>query len=89
MVKKVPLRSCALTREQLEKKQLIRIVRTPEKEVKVDLTSRANGRGAYLKADIEVIKKAQKVKILDRKLEVEVPDCIYDELLKIVGDLSA
>ncbi len=89
MVKKVPLRSCVLTREQLEKKQLIRIVRTPEKEVKVDLTGRANGRGAYLKADLEVIKKAQKCKILEKKLEVKVNDEIYEELIKIVGDLSA
>ncbi|MFI3252323.1 MAG: YlxR family protein [bacterium] len=89
MVKKVPMRSCVLTREQLPKKDLIRIVRTPEQDVVVDLKGKANGRGAYLKADIEVINKAQKIKILDRKLEVKVNDEVYDELRKIVGDLSA
>ncbi len=89
MVKKIPMRSCVLTKEQLPKGQLIRIVRTPEKDVIVDTKGKANGRGAYLKADIEVIKKAQKIKILDRKLEVEVKEDIYEQLLKIVGDLSA
>ncbi len=88
-MKKVPMRSCALTREQLPKKDLIRVVRTPEQEVIVDTKGKANGRGAYLKADLEVIKKAQKSKILDRKLEVKVNDEIYEELIKIVGDLSA
>lgn len=89
MVKKVPMRSCILTREQLPKKDLIRIVRTPEKNVEIDLNGRANGRGAYLKANIEVIKKAQKTKILERKLEVKIEDEIYEKLLKIVGDLTA
>lgn len=89
MVKKVPMRSCVLTKEQLPKKDLIRIVRTPEKEVIVDVKGKSNGRGAYLKADIEVIKKAQKTKILDRKLEVSVNDEIYEQLISIVGDLSA
>ncbi|MFI3329517.1 MAG: YlxR family protein [bacterium] len=88
-MKKVPMRSCALTKEQLPKQQLIRVVRTPEQEVIVDTKGKANGRGAYLKADLEVIKKAQKTKILDRKLEVSVNEEIYEELCKIVGDLSA
>lgn len=89
MVRKIPMRSCVLTKEQLPKQELFRIVRTPEKNVIVDLKGKANGRGAYLKRDCEVIKKAQKNKILDRKLEVEVPDGIYDELLSLLGDQTA
>ena len=54
---------------------------TPEHNVIIDLKGKANGRGAYLKKDKEVILKAQKTKILDKKLEVEVPASIYEELL--------
>lgn len=84
-MKKIPMRTCVITKEKLEKKQLIRIVRTPEKEVIVDLTGKANGKGAYLKLDLEVINKAEKSKALDRVLEVNVPKTIYDELRGIVS----
>lgn len=79
--KKVPMRTCCITNEQYPKKDLIRIVRTPEADVVVDKTGRANGRGAYLLLNKDVILKAKKTKVLDRKLEVKVPDSIYDELL--------
>ena len=79
-MKKIPIRSCVVTNEKLEKKDLIRVVRTPEGNVIVDDTGKSNGKGAYLKKDLEVINKAQKTKILDRKLEVAVPDTIYEEL---------
>lgn len=82
--KKLVLRTCVCSKEVCEKKDLIRIVRTPEKTVIVDLKGKANGRGAYLKKDKEIILKAQKHKILDKKLEVEVPDSIYEELLGLV-----
>jgi hypothetical protein len=80
--KKIPLRMCVVTREKYEKRELLRIVRTPDKEVLIDTTSRMNGKGAYLKKDIEVINKARKNKILDRVLEIEVPDKLYDEMIK-------
>lgn len=80
--KKIPLRMCVVTREKFEKRELLRIVRTPEGEVMIDETSRMNGKGAYLKKDAEVINKARKNKILDRALEIEVPDSLYDEMLK-------
>ena len=83
--KKIPMRSCVVTKEKYPKMELVRIVRTPENEVIVDLTGKANGRGAYLKKDIEVIKKAKSNKLLNRVLEVEVPDKIYEELEKIVN----
>lgn len=82
--KKLVLRTCVCSKEVCEKKDLFRIVRTPEKTVIVDLKGKANGRGAYLKKDKEIILKAQKHKILDKKLEVEVPDSIYEELLGLL-----
>ena len=83
-MKKIPLRRCVATMTQVPKKELLRIVRTPEGEIKIDLTGKANGRGAYLKKDIEVIKKAKNNKVLNRVLEVEVPDSIYEKLEEIV-----
>ncbi len=78
--KKIPMRTCVVTKEKLEKKDLIRVVRTPLNEVEVDLTGKKNGRGAYLKKDAEVFLKAQKTKILDKILEVEVKDEVFAEL---------
>lgn len=82
MKKEPVLRCCALTRERLEKKELLRIVRDKDGNVFIDDTYKANGRGCYLKKDKEVIIKAQKSKILDRNLNVQVNDEIYEELLK-------
>lgn len=84
-MKKIPMRSCVITKEKLPKKELIRVVRTPDGEVIIDVSGKANGRGAYLKKDIEVIKKVKSNKLLNRVLEVEVPDKIYEELEKIVN----
>ena len=83
-MKKIPMRSCVITKEKLPKKELIRVVRTPEGEIVIDEIGKANGRGAYLKKDIEVIKKAKNNKVLNRVLEVEVPDSIYEKLEEIV-----
>ena len=83
-MKKIPMRSCIITKEKLPKKELIRVVRTPEGEIVIDEIGKANGRGAYLKKDIEVIKKAKNNKVLNRVLEVEVPDSIYEKLEEIV-----
>ena len=84
-LKKIPMRTCVVTKEKCEKKDLLRIVRTPEGKIIVDLTGKANGRGAYLKKDAEVIKKAQASKILERVLEVAIDDSVYEEALKIVS----
>lgn len=82
--RKIPLRSCVVTKERLPKRDLIRVVRDKENNVLIDLTGKANGRGAYLKKDIEVIKKAQKSKVLDKHLETKVPDEIFLELENII-----
>ena len=60
-VKKVPLRTCVITKESLPKQELLRIVRTPEMEVKVDETGKLNGRGAYIKKSLVVLEKAKKI----------------------------
>ena len=73
-MKKIPMRSCVITKEKLPKKELIRVVRTPDGEVIIDVSGKANGRGAYLKKDIEVIKKAKSNKLLNKVLEVEIPE---------------
>lgn len=83
-MKTLPMRKCVITGEKLAKKELIRMVRDNQNHVFIDITGKANGRGAYLKKDLEVIKKASKNKILDRRLEVEVPNSIYEELEKMI-----
>ncbi len=85
-VKKIPLRTCVVTHEQHPKKELIRIVRNNSGIVTVDLIGKAQGRGAYVTLNKEVILKAQKTHVLDKKLEVTVPDNIYQELLGLVKD---
>jgi predicted RNA-binding protein YlxR (DUF448 family) len=84
MMKKVPMRSCVVTGEKCEKRDLLRVVRDKDGHVFIDVSGKANGRGAYLKRDLEVIKKAKKSKILDRRLEVIVPDSIYEELVNMI-----
>lgn len=81
-VKKIPLRTCVITHEKFPKQELLRIVRTPVGDVKVDLTGKLNGHGAYIRKDKEVIEKARKNKALDKYLEVEITSDIYEEMLK-------
>ena len=81
-MKKVPERTCVISKEKLPKKELIRVVRDKEGNVSVDITGKANGRGAYLKKDKEVIEKARNTKALEKIPEVSIPDSIYDELLE-------
>ena len=83
-MKKIPCRTCIITKEKLPKQELVRVVRTPEGTVEVDLTGKLNGRGAYLKKDAEVFAKAKKTKTLDRALETTVPDSLYESLFDLV-----
>ena len=83
--RKIPYRTCVVTHEKYEKKDLLRVVRNNEGNVFVDDTHKANGRGAYLKKDVDTFNKAEKSKILNKKLEVEVPSSIYEELRSKVG----
>ncbi len=81
-VKKIPMRKCVVTNESFEKKSLWRVVKTPEGTVIFDRSGKANGRGAYLSKSKEVIEKAIKTKILNRHLETDIPESVYQELLK-------
>lgn len=78
--KKVPMRSCIVTKERLPKMELIRVVKTPTGEVVVDETGKLNGRGAYLKRSVEVFEKASKNKALEKHLETVIPDSVFVKL---------
>lgn len=80
-MKKIPERTCVISKEKLPKNELIRVVRTPEQKIVIDETGKVNGRGAYLKKDAEIIEKAKKNKVLDKHLEISIPEEIFDELL--------
>ncbi len=84
-MKKIPLRTCIITKEKHEKKDLIRIVRTPDGKVEIDLTNKKNGKGAYITKDITVIEKAKKNNALGKALEVEIPVLIYEELKELIN----
>jgi Predicted nucleic-acid-binding protein implicated in transcription termination len=83
-MRKIPMRTCVITKEKCPKNELIRVVRTPEGEVIIDETGKANGRGAYLKKDKEVFEMAKKKKILNRHLEVEVKEEVFERLNKLI-----
>lgn len=85
-MKKVPLRTCVVSHEKCEKKDLFRVVRTPLGEVVYDSTGKLNGKGAYLKKSIEVINKAKKTKILEKALGVSISDEVYDNLERIINE---
>lgn len=85
-VKKIPMRKCVVTNEHFEKKQLLRVVKSPEGTVAVDLTGKANGRGAYVCKAKHVILEARKTKALERHLETKIPDEVYEALLKLCAD---
>ncbi len=78
------MRSCVVTRERLPKNELIRIVRGTNGQIFLDTSGKANGRGAYLKKDIDVINRCEKNKILERHLETNIPSEVYEEIRKYV-----
>jgi hypothetical protein len=80
MVRKIPMRKCVVTQERFPKKELIRIVKTPEGEIEIDPSGKKNGHGAYIQKSLETLAKAKKSKALDRALEAKVPDEIYEQL---------
>lgn len=82
--KKFPMRTCVVTKEKCEKRDLVRVVRTPSGEVVVDSTGKLNGKGAYLKLSSDVLKKARDSKILERVLDSSIPSEVYDDLEKLL-----
>ena len=84
-MKKIPMRRCLATNESFPKKDMLRIVRTPEKEVKVDLTGKLNGKGAYLSKSLEALQIVKQKNLLEKALEVKIDDSIYDEIKDIIN----
>ncbi|MGN0145340.1 MAG: RNase P modulator RnpM [Clostridium sp.] len=85
-VKKIPLRMCTGCMEMKPKKELIRIVKTPEGEVCVDLTGKKSGRGAYVCKSIECLEKSFKAKRLSRNLDTTISEEIYDKLKEEISN---
>lgn len=79
-VKKVPLRQCLGCGEMKSKKEMLRIIRSAEGEVFLDLTGKKNGRGAYICKDAGCFEKARKKKALERSLKIEISEAVYDSL---------
>ena len=84
-MKKIPMRRCLATGESFPKKELLRIVRTPEGEIKVDETGKLNGKGAYVSKSMEALKILKTKKMLNRALETDVPDEVYAEIERIIN----
>ncbi len=80
MQKKIPMRQCLGCRAQKPKKELIRVVRSPEGDISLDFRGKANGRGAYICPDPACLKKAVKAKALERALQTPIPEEIYAQL---------
>ena len=78
--KKIPMRQCLGCREQKAKKDMIRVVRSPEGEISLDFRGKASGRGAYLCPDPDCLKKAVRARALERVLECPIPAEIYEKL---------
>lgn len=78
--RKVPMRKCVASQEMFPKKELIRVVRTPDEEILIDPTGKKSGRGAYLCAKPEYVELAKKKKALDRALKTKVDEKVYQQL---------
>lgn len=81
MPKKIPLRQCLGCREMKPKRELLRVVRSPEGTVSLDLRGKANGRGAYVCPNAACLKRAIKSRALSRAFSAEIPQEVYDALL--------
>ena len=87
-VKKIPMRQCCGCREMKTKKEMIRVLRTPEQEICLDATGRKNGRGAYICPSMECLNKAIKNRGIERSLNVSIPKEVIDlltEEMKTIG----
>lgn len=80
MQKKIPMRQCLGCREMKPKKELIRVVRSPENEISLDFKGKASGRGAYICPNPDCLKKAVKAKAIEKAFEMAVPPEIYERL---------
>ena len=83
-IKKIPQRMCVITKEKHDKKDLLRIVKNKDNEIFVDPDGKANGKGAYIKKDINVLDKAIKDNTLAKVFEMKIPESLYEEIKKYI-----
>lgn len=88
MAKKIPLRQCVGCGEMKSKKEMMRVIKTPEDEIVLDDTGKRNGRGAYICRECSCLQKAQKSRGLERSLKHAISDEVYDKLLKEFDKLN-
>jgi predicted RNA-binding protein YlxR (DUF448 family) len=88
-VKKIPMRQCLGCNEHKPKRELIRIVRTPEGEVVADMTGKKNGRGAYLCPSESCLRRVQRSKRAEKVLECAVPDEVYEAVASALAEDKA
>lgn len=86
--KKEPMRQCVGCRELRNKKDLMRILKTPDNNVIFDDTGRMNGRGAYICPSVECLKKARRTKAIERSLDISIPDEVYDAIERQMSELD-
>ena len=79
-IKKIPMRQCLGCNEHKPKIELLRVVRDPEGTISLDFKGKKSGRGAYICRDVKCLRRARKSKRIDRNLEVEIPDAVWDEM---------
>ena len=80
--KKFPMRQCVGCREMRQKRELIRVVKSPQDEISLDFKGKAPGRGAYICRSSECLKKARKGRALERAFSLQIPEAVYDALEK-------
>lgn len=86
MNKKIPMRQCVGCGEMKGKREMMRVLRTPEGSIVLDMTGRKNGRGAYLCRNLDCLKKAEKNRGLERSLKISIPDAVYGDLEREFGE---
>ena len=85
-IKKIPLRQCLGCNEHRPKKEMIRVVRSPEGEISLDFVGKKSGRGAYICPDAKCFYRARKSKRIENILECQIPEEIYDEMEKSIEE---
>ena len=86
--RKIPMRQCVGCREMKSKKEMIRVIKTPEDEIMIDATGRKNGRGAYICPSRDCLAKAIKSKGLERSFKLSIPSVVYDQLTKEMEEID-
>ena len=79
------MRKCLATNQSFPKNELLRIVRTPQGEVKVDTTGKLNGKGAYISKSAEALRLARKNSVLNKAFEIDIPESLYEEIERIIN----